>query len=84
MRDDTNLLKKTLKRKEKQKKKSEKEWGERLEGVKRAGEVKQKMREDNLAKRREEKGKKSSTKVKGSKKKRPGFEGSMRTKPPRK
>lgn len=84
VKDDTNLLKKTLKRKEKQKKKSEKEWGERLEGVKRAGEVKQKKREDNLAKRREEKGKKSSKKVKGSKKKRPGFEGSMRTKAPRK
>ncbi|KAL8674913.1 MAG: hypothetical protein Q9168_000717 [Polycauliona sp. 1 TL-2023] len=84
VKDDTSLLKRTLKRKEKQKKKSEKEWGERLEGVKKAGEVKQRKREDNLAKRKEEKGKKGSKKVKTGKKKRPGFEGSMRTKAPRK
>lgn len=84
IRDDTSLLKKTLKRKEKQKKKSEKEWGERLEGVRKVGEVKQKRREDNLAKRREEKGKKGKKGPKQGKKKRPGFEGSMRTKAPRK
>ncbi len=84
IRDDTSLLKKTLKRKEKQKKKGEKEWGERLEGVRKAGEMKQKKRENNLAKRREEKGKKGKKGPKHGKKKRPGFEGSMRTKAPRK
>lgn len=81
VRDDTSLLKKTLKRKEKQKKKSEKEWGERLEGVRKAGEAKQRKGEDNLAKRKEEKGKKG---LKKGAKKRPGFEGSLRTKAPRK
>lgn len=84
IRDDTSLLKKTLKRKEKQKKKSEKEWSERLEGIKKAGAMKQKKREDNLAKRREEKGKKGKKGAKPGKKKRPGFEGSLRTKAPRK
>ncbi|KAI4119917.1 MAG: hypothetical protein LQ345_000175 [Seirophora villosa] len=84
IRDDTSLLKKTLKRKDKQKKKSEKDWGERLEGIRKAGEIKQKKRENNLAKRREEKGKKGAKGVKKGKKKRPGFEGSMRTKAPRK
>ncbi|KAL8704069.1 MAG: hypothetical protein Q9201_002768 [Fulgogasparrea decipioides] len=85
VRDDTSLLKKTLKRKEKQKKKSEQEWGERLEGVKKAGEAKQRKREENLAKRREEKGAKGKKlKAEQKKKKRPGFEGSFRTKAPRK
>ncbi|KAL9118611.1 MAG: hypothetical protein Q9187_004844, partial [Circinaria calcarea] len=90
VRDDSSLLKKTLKRKEKAKKKSEREWGERTEGVVRSKENKQKRREENLAKRKEEKGVKKGKgggkgkgKGKGNPKKvraRPGFEGSFRAK----
>ena len=76
IRDDTSLLKKTLKRKQKQKKKSEKEWGDRIEGVKKGQEMKQKRREANLANR----GKKNKNpKARPS---RPGFEGSFRAKAP--
>lgn len=81
IKDDIGLLKKTIARKDQQKKKSTKAWGERLARVEKAKEDRQKKREDNLAKRREEKGKKGGKKaVKGGKKpvlkkKRPGFEG---------
>ena len=83
IRDDTSLLKKTLKRKEQAKKKSEREWDERIEGVKKGQEKRQKKREENLAKRREEKGSKgkkgkSSGRGKPKPKARPGFEGSFR------
>jgi hypothetical protein len=73
VRDDTSLLKKALKRQQGQKKKSEKEWHDRLEGVQKAQESKQKKRNENLAKRKDEK--KSG---KGKKVKRPGFEGSFK------
>ncbi|KAI9752804.1 MAG: hypothetical protein M4579_005479 [Chaenotheca gracillima] len=82
VRDDTSLLKKTLKRKEKAKSKSEAQWKEREEGVKKGQAMRQKKREDNLRKRREEKGgkgKKGSSKG-GKKPKRPGFEGSFKGK----
>ncbi|KAI9731462.1 MAG: hypothetical protein M1818_007852 [Claussenomyces sp. TS43310] len=84
--DDTSLLKKTLKRKEKAKKKSEKEWTERKEGVAKSQAMKQKKREENLRKRKEEKGGgkgkgkgkgKGAGAKKGAKKNRPGFEGHL-------
>jgi hypothetical protein len=78
--DSESLLKKALKRKEKGKKKSEREWKERADGVKTAIYERQKKREDNLRKRREDKashkgGKKKNKGVQTKKKNRPGFEG---------
>ncbi|KAK0721429.1 hypothetical protein B0T21DRAFT_386296 [Apiosordaria backusii] len=82
--DSETLLKKAIKRKEKGKKKSEKEWKERKEGVQKAIYDRQKKREENLQKRKDEKmanrrGKGKGKKNKGvqTKKKggRPGFEG---------
>jgi len=77
IKDDQSLLKKALKRQEKQKSRSGTEWDKRIEGVKGAQEAKQKKRTENLQKRKDEK---SANKTGGSKKKvkRPGFEGSFR------
>lgn len=81
VRDDSSLLKKTLKRKEKAKKKSESEWKERKDGVAKGQAMKQKKREENLQKRKDEKGgkgkKKAGSKGKPKVKSRPGFEGSF-------
>ena len=82
--DNTSLLKKALKRKENKKKKSEKEWNERLQSVAQGQATRQKKREDNLAKRKEEKGskgkggKKAGSSKKPKSKARPGFEGSFK------
>jgi hypothetical protein len=74
--DNEALLKKAIKRKEKTKKKSEREWKERKQGVEKSIKERQKKREENLRKRRDEKGSKGKKKGGATKpKNRPGFEG---------
>ncbi|KAL4930668.1 putative 60S ribosome biogenesis protein Rrp14 [Aspergillus undulatus] len=83
VRDNTSLLKKALKRKESAKKRSEREWKDRLDTVKRGKDLKQKTREENLRKRRESKGQSGGGKKAaggGKSKPRPGFEGSFKAK----
>ncbi|WEJ94536.1 hypothetical protein PSN45_002025 [Yamadazyma tenuis] len=63
VKDDEKLLKKALKRKEKQKLKSEIEWQERKRFVKDTIAAKIKKRDENLRLRRENRGKKSKQQV---------------------
>lgn len=92
VKDDEKLLKKALKRKERQKLKSEIEWKDRKQVVKDTVAARSKRREENLQSRRDNKGKKSKNqprlkkftgtinkKAAGSKK-RAGFEGSAKSK----
>lgn len=79
--NDESLLKKAVKRKDKAKKKSEKEWTERVQGVQKAQKQRQQKREENIRKRKETKQAGKGGKKKGggkppAKKSRPGFEGS--------
>jgi hypothetical protein len=78
--DDVGLLKKSLKRQQKQKDKSKQEWKERITNVDQGKQARDKKREENLKKRKEEKGQKGKKKVKkpGKKVKRPGFEGTFK------
>lgn len=94
VKNDEKLLKKALKRKEKQKLKSEIEWKERKQVVKDTISARAKRREANLKARKDNKGKKGKNQVKLRKftgtvnksksgkdnKKRAGFEGSAKSK----
>lgn len=82
LRNDEALLKKAIKRKEAQKRKSEFEWRERKETVANSISAKQKRREENLQIRKDNKGVKRKNQVKQKRKfkgaivpKRAGFEG---------
>lgn len=71
--DDVARIKKTLRQDERKKKKSAREWNERLDMQKKAQAARLKQRERNIAERKKAKGKGKSKKGK-----RVGFEGGVR------
>ncbi|KAI8052267.1 surfeit locus protein 6-domain-containing protein [Syncephalis plumigaleata] len=85
LRDDEQLLRKTIKRTAEQKKKSEKAWNERVKAVQEQTEQRQKKRNENIQARidsKKNKGSKKKLQLEQQKKKkkqqkahRPGFEG---------
>ncbi|CAO3596544.1 unnamed protein product [Absidia cylindrospora] len=81
IKDDTTLLKKTIKRQEKVKSKSAQEWNKREEKVKHDEQSKIKKRTENLQKRIDsKKDKKSGKKGGAGKKSKPGLEGTNKIK----
>ncbi|KAK3346698.1 surfeit locus protein 6-domain-containing protein [Lasiosphaeria hispida] len=76
--DSESLLKKAIKRKEKTKQKSERQWKERAQGVEKGMKDRARKREENIQKRKDGKGVKGKGKKKAGPtkpKNRPGFEG---------
>ncbi|XP_002158627.1 surfeit locus protein 6 homolog [Hydra vulgaris] len=71
IKDDPKLLKKTLKKKDKQKKKSKLEWNERLKTVENQKLEKQKLRKQHIQERKD--GKMAKNKKIKKKSKKPGF-----------
>ncbi|KAK0725322.1 surfeit locus protein 6-domain-containing protein [Lasiosphaeris hirsuta] len=76
--DNEALLKKAIKRKDKGKQKSERQWKERAQGVEKGMKDRARKREENIQKRKDGKGVKGKGKKKAGPtkpKNRPGFEG---------
>lgn len=55
VKDDPELLKRTIKRKEQHKKQSTKKWDSRIEHVRKSKQEKQDKRQENITKRKKEK-----------------------------
>lgn len=73
VKDDPELLKRTIKRMEQQKKRSSKKWDSRIEGVQKKKQERQQKRQENISKRKKDK--KTNKLKKASKKGRviPGY-----------
>jgi len=71
LKDNPKLLKKSIKRQEKAKSKSDKQWSDRVENVEKKKEEKQKLRKQHLKERREGSNKNKKGSSSGKKKKKP-------------